>query len=109
MGIIPIFIPIRVREKSEKELREEMERDARWNELTRKEEEKERQKKLAEERKKREEKERQKRKLEEWYSNLLETNEWDTQFMPEGWNIFGQRNFGILTERCKRDFTKDDV
>jgi len=107
MTIIPIFIPIR--EKSDKELREEMERDARWNKMMEKEKEKERQRKLAEERKKREKKEQQKRKLEEWYSNLLRTNEWETQILPEGWSIFGQRSFGILTERSKKDFTEKDV
>lgn len=96
MTVVPIFI---YREKkSDKELREEMARERRWHEIMEKEEElKREERRKEEERKFREEYERQKR-LNDEYESIRRKDEWQTQFMPEGWSIFGQRNFGILTE-----------
>ena len=56
--IIPIFI--HVHEKSDKEIREEMERERRWHDAVKREEERKR-----------------------------FENPWDYSFLPEGWCIFG--------------------
>lgn len=106
MAIIPIFIP--VYRKTDKELQEEMERDRRWNALMEKErEEQERRKREAELAKKLKIEERRK-KLNEWYEDLKRKDEWDTQFLPEGWTIFGQARFSVITEHSEHDFPKED-
>ena len=104
--IIPIFIY--VREKSSEELREEMKRDARWNKMMREEEERERRRIAQEKRKKQEEKDRKERENNERWWNLERTNEWETRLLPEGWSIFGQRFFGVITERSDKDFPPED-
>ena len=100
MAIVPIFIHIK--EKSDKELREEMKRDARWNKLMREEEERERQRKE-------EEKRLMEKKANEWWWNLENTNEWETRLLPEGWSMFGQQTFQIISERNSKNFTKSDI
>ena len=107
MAIVPIFIHIK--EKSDKELREEMKRDARWNKLMREEEERERQRKEEEKRKKEEEKRLMEKKANEWWWNLENTNEWETRLLPEGWSMFGQQTFQIISERNSKNFTKSDI
>ena len=107
MAIVPIFIHIR--EKSDKELREEMERDARWNKMMREEEERERQRKREEEERKLEEKRRKEREANEWWWNLENTNEWETRLLPEGWSMFGQQSVVVITERADKDFPKEDI
>lgn len=88
MTIVPIII---YREKkTDKELREEMERDARMRKAIEedKHRELERKRRTEEEKRLKEEKERQEREKE--YREAREKNPWDFQFMPEGWSIFGQ-------------------
>lgn len=92
----PIFIY--VREKSDKELREEMERDAKWARLM----EEEKRLRLEQERKRKEkkkaEKEEKLKKLNEEYEKSRSENPWDYQFMPEGWSIFGQTYITVIDE-----------
>ena len=96
MTVIPIFI---YREKkSDKEISEEMKRDSRWHELMEKEEELKRQRKREEEERKRREKKERRERINNEYEALRKKDEWQTQFMPEGWSVFGQTNFGILEE-----------
>ena len=96
MPIIPIFI-YRDR-KSDKELREEWERDRRWRMMMEAERE-------AAERKKREEEVRkllkridEEKAAEEAYREAVRKNPWDFQILPEGWSPFGQWYFPIITE-----------
>ena len=107
MAIIPIFI--HVHDKSDKEILEEIKRDARWEKMMREEEERERRRKEEEKRKKREEKQTKEKEFNHWWFNQTWENEWDTQILPEGWSIFGQQRFCILTEKSKNDFTEQDV
>lgn len=94
--IVPIFI--HVKEKSDKEIREEMARERRWRELMEAEEEaKKRREREALEEKRR--KEREERELaEKKYREALMKDPWDYQFLPEGWDILGQRYFPVITE-----------
>lgn len=94
--IIPIFI---YREKkSDKELKEEMERERKWKELIEEDDRyrKEQERKIK--RQKQEKKEEAIRKLEEEYYKTVRENPWDFQFLPEGWTIFGQTYIPIITE-----------
>ena len=102
MTVVPIFI--HVREKSDKELREEMAREARWNEIMRREEELKRERIAAEKRKKEEARARAEEEERKLYFQHTYDDEWDTQILPEGWSIFGQTFFGVLRERNKYDF-----
>jgi hypothetical protein len=86
--ILPIFI--HVREKSEKELREEMERDARMRKAIEKDEARERERKRLAEFEKQQKIKAERKRLEDEYYKAKEENPWDFQFMPEGWSIFGQ-------------------
>lgn len=107
MAIVPIFIHIR--EKSDKELREEMERDARWNEMMRKEEEAEIHRRQEEEWQRRLAKMEAERKAQEAWWQLENDDEWETRLLPEGWSPFGQTNFAVIRERNKNDFTEEDL
>lgn len=98
MAIVPVPIFIHVREKSAKELMEERKsqemRDRLMEAEKRREEEKIRRKKLEKARAKEEmEKEAERR-----YEELRRKDQWQTQFLPEGWTIFGQKSFAVLTE-----------
>ena len=105
--IVPIFI--HVREKSDKELREEMEIEARWDKLMREEEERERRRKEEEKRRKEEEKRRKEQEDNEWWWDLQNTNEWETRLLPEGWSPFGQWNPPVIRERNEHNFTEEDI
>ena len=85
--IVPIFI--HVREKSDKELKEEMERDRKWHEAVEAEEARERERKERERIRLQNEKEEKLRKLEKEYDEKRIENPWDYSFLPEGWSIFG--------------------
>ena len=93
MGIIPIFIY--VHDKSDLELRREMERDARWNKMMEEEREKERLRKEEEKRKKLEMKKEQERLLRARVEEDIRKNPWQYKILPEGWSIFGQRYITI--------------
>ena len=96
MAIIPIFI-YRDR-KSDKELREEWERDRRWRKMMEAEEE-ERERRKREERLRKFLKELdEKEKAEKEYREAVGKNPWDFQILPEGWSPFGQWYFPIITE-----------
>lgn len=101
MGII--FLPIYVREKSDKELREEMAREAKWRKLMEEDEARLRAREREAKERKRAEKERKEKEANDAYEAIRLKDEWQTQFLPEGWSIFGQRNFGILTEYFKSE------
>lgn len=84
-----------------------MERDRRWNRLMEMErEDKERRRREAELAKKFKLDE-ERRKLNEWYENLRRKDEWDTQFLPEGWTVFGQRSFQVISEYAESDFPEE--
>ena len=106
MAIIPIFIP--VYRKTDKELQEEMERDRRWNALMEKEREEQERRKREAELEKKLKIEEERKKLNDWYEDLRRKDEWDTQFLPEGWTIFGQARFSVITEYSEHDFPKED-
>ena len=94
--ILPIFIHIH--DKSDKELQEDMAREARWKKAV---EEDDRRRREREERVKREkeaEKERRLKELSDEYDRKREEDPWQYQFMPEGWSIFGQTNITIIHE-----------
>lgn len=93
-----IFLPIYIREKSDKELREEIAREARWRRLMEEEEARKRERERKEIERKMAEKRRKEKESNDVYEALRRKDEWQTQFLPEGWNIFGQINFGILIE-----------
>jgi hypothetical protein len=93
---IPIFI-YRDR-KSDKEIEEEIKREAAWHKLIEEDEMKKnerdaREKKMAEEKKARES-----AKIEMEYLEDRKKNPWDYHFLPEGWSIFGQRYITPLDE-----------
>ena len=96
MSIIPIFI--HVREKSEKELREEMERDERMRKAIEEDEARERERKRRAEFEKQKQKEAERKRIDDEYYAERRKNPWDFQFMPEGWSIFGQTFFGPISE-----------
>lgn len=91
--IVPIPIFIHVREKSDKELREEMKRDAEFRRACEEDDRRRKEREEAEKRKKAEEAERKRKAAEDAYYAAKEKNPWDYQFLPEGWTIFGQRYF----------------
>ena len=97
--IVPIFI--HVKEKSDKEIIEEMARERRWKELMEKEEEAKRRSRHEAEQRKIEEKRRKEKELNDWYFNLRYTDEWETQILPDGWNILGQQYIPVLREYYK--------
>ena len=86
--IVPIII--HVREKSDKELREEMERDARMRRAIEEDEARERERKRRAEFEKQQKIEAERKRLEKEYDEAREKNPWDFQFLPEGWSILGQ-------------------
>lgn len=88
--ILPISIFIHVREKSEKELREEMERDARMRRAIEEDEARERERKRLAEFEKQQKIEAERKRLNDEYYKAREENPWDFQFLPEGWSILGQ-------------------
>lgn len=94
--IIPIFI-YRDR-KSNKEIQEEIKRDAAWRKLI--EEDKMREKEIAAREKEiaEEKKARESAKIEMEYYEDRKKNPWDYHFLPEGWSIFGQRYITPLDE-----------
>ena len=96
MGIIPIFI-YRDR-KSDKELREERERDRRWREMMEAEEEERERRKREEELRKFLKEMDERKKAEEEYREAERKNPWDFKILPEGWSPFGQWYFPIITE-----------
>ena len=90
MPIVPIPIFIHIHEKSDKELRKEMELDykmwkaeqedlARQRERERKERERKEQERLAEE-----------KRINDEYYKARRANPWDYHFLPEGWSFLGQ-------------------
>lgn len=85
--ILPIFIHIH--EKTEKEIREEMEENRKWREAIKRDNEIQ----LARERERKEEERRLreeiKRKLDDEYYNNKNKNPWEYSILPEGWSIFG--------------------
>ena len=94
MIVIPIFI--HVHEKSDKELREEMKREARWHKLIEEEERREREREYQEKLRKEEEKRKKQKELEDEYRRMERENPWDFMILPEGWSIFGQTNIQVL-------------
>ena len=92
--IVPVFI--HVREKNEKELREEMEWDARMRKAIEEDERRERERKRREKAEKRRKAEEEYKRLEKEYREAREKDPWQFHFLPEGWSIFGQTNFGII-------------
>ena len=94
MPIIPIFIYIH--EKSDKELREEMEREARWNKLIEEDERRRRERERQEKLRKEEEKRKKQEEIEAEYRRMERENPWDFMILPEGWSIFGQTNIQVL-------------
>ena len=93
-----IFLPIYIREKSDKELHEEIEREAKWRKLMEEDEARLRAREREAKERKLAEKERKEKEANDAYEALRRKDEWQTQFLPDGWSIFGQRNFGILRE-----------
>lgn len=96
MTIIPIFI-YRER-KTDKELQEERERDERFRKAV---EEDERRRREHDERIRweKEEKRREEQEMADaQYREAVKENWLDYQILPEGWNIFGQTNIGIVRE-----------
>lgn len=85
--IIPIFI--HVHEKSDKEIREEMERERRWHDAVKREEERKRAKEREEQFIKQAEQEERRKKIHLEYERKRFENPWDYSFLPEGWCIFG--------------------
>lgn len=85
--IVPIFI--HTHERSDKEIREEMERNARWEKMMREEEEMAERRKREEKERKRREKEERIRRFNEEYEEDRRKNPWNYQILPEGWSIFG--------------------
>ena len=96
MTIIPIFI-YRDR-KSDKELREEWERDRRWRKMMEAEEEERKRRKREEEVRKLLKRIDEEKAAEEAYREAVRKNPWDFQILPEGWSPFGQWYFPIITE-----------
>ena len=92
--IVPIIIY--VREKSEKELREEMKMDARMRKAIEEDERRERERKRRKEEEKRRKAEEEYKRLEKEYMEARAKDPWQFHFLPEGWSIFGQTNFGII-------------
>lgn len=92
--ILPIFIHIK--EKSEKELREEMEREARWCKMIEEDEARQR----AREEKARLDKLEAKRKKEKAIQTEMkraeQNNPWEFMVLPDGWNMFGQYVIGTI-------------
>lgn len=90
MGIIPVPIIIYRDKKSDKEIREEMERERKWNELMEKEEARKREM----ERKAEQEKIWAKLKKEKAFRKAVDAaemeNPWEYRILPDGWGIFGQ-------------------
>lgn len=96
MAIIPIFIHIH--EKSDKEIREEMERERRWQKLMEAEEEERRRRKYEKEMRKILERKEEEKRMEQEYFEASRKNPWDYQFLPEGWDMLGQRYIPVITE-----------
>ena len=85
--IVPVFIHIH--EKSDKELREEMERDRRFRESVERDERTRRERENAIKREKELKKHLAYEKAEADYRRRRDANPWDFTFLPEGWSIFG--------------------
>ena len=90
MSIVPIPIFIHVKEKSDKELREEMKRDYKmW-----KAEQEDRDRQMARERAEQERKEQERideeKRINDEYYEAKMANPWQYSFLPEGWSFFGQ-------------------
>ena len=103
--IIPIFIHIK--EKSEKELREEMEREARWHKMVEEDEARQR----AREKKARIDKLEAKRKKEKAIRAEIDraeqNNPWEFMILPDGWNMFGQYAISTIPwDGLEDDFKK---
>lgn len=94
MIVIPIFI--HVHEKSDKELREEMKREARWHKLMEEDEKRKREREYQEKLRKEEEKRKKQEAIEAEYRRMERENPWDFMILPEGWSIFGQTNIQVL-------------
>lgn len=96
MAIVPIFI--RVHEDTANEVRRDME----IRELMRLDDEMREARKRAriekEEADKRRKKEEAERKINSEYEAAKRRNPYDYKIMPEGWSIFGQQDFSIITE-----------
>ena len=93
--IIPIFI-YRYREKTEKELQEERDRDRRWKKMMRDEEERVKEAKLRQKKEEHRKKEEEMKAASRQYDIDREKDPWQFSFLPEGWSIFGQRYIGTL-------------
>ena len=92
MTMIPIFIHIK--EKSDKELREEMKQEARWRKIM--EEDEAREARRAEEERLRAE-ERRKVAEHKYFEDCCK-DPWDYQFVPEGWSLLGQTYIPVICE-----------
>lgn len=95
--IVPIPIFIHVREKSDKELREEIEREDRWKKILEADRKREEERKRRIEDEKRQKEEDERKRIDSEYEAEKRKNPWDFQFMPEGWSIFGQTFFGPIS------------
>lgn len=95
--IVPVPIFIYKKEKSDKELREEMAREARWRKLIEEDEARRRAREREEKEKKRTERELKEKQANEAYEALRRKDEWQTLLLPEGWSIFGQRCFDPIS------------
>ena len=96
MAIIPIFIHIH--EKSDKELREEWARDARWRKMMEEEEARERHRKWVEEERKRTKERERRERIEQEYEEERRKNPWDFLLLPDRWSPFGQIVIEPVTE-----------
>lgn len=94
--MIIFFIPIR--EKSEKDRREEMEREERWRKAIEEDERRRKEREYRIKCEKEKEEINRIKKLEKEYEEARRKDPWQYQFMPEGWSIFGQTNFNVITE-----------
>ena len=94
--IVPIFIPIH--HKSDKELREEMAREAKWRKAVEEEERIRKEQEHQRELEKIREKEKRLKELNDEYERNRKKDPWQYQFLPEGWSLLGQTHIEVITE-----------
>lgn len=90
MAIVPIPIFIRVKEKSDKELREEMKWEYRMWKAEQEELARQRERERKEQERKEEERLAEEKRINDEYYKARKANPWDYRFLPEGWSFFGQ-------------------
>ena len=89
------------------EERREMERDRRFREAVARDEAIQAKRQYQEKLRKEEEKLEEYRRREQLYDDAREKNPWDFSFLPEGWNVFGQRSiFELPWDGSKEEYEK---